>query len=163
MSKTKKEILKIAGIFLLVLAVPFILFVGVFAASVIGNEMITQKDVEEYGKKMQSRAGMIFPDDAAFVKGHWVKYCASLVQEPYAGWAYISKGPFQLPENVKVRVKTDKTDGYEKIFSRMFETNITGATEYTEARWMTNGFIFTATMLKTPEQYYLKLRADIGK
>ena len=60
MSKTKKTVLIIAGAVLLSLAAPFILFAGIFAASLIGDAMITQKDVEEYGKKMQPKSGIIF-------------------------------------------------------------------------------------------------------
>ena len=153
MSKTKNGIL----IAIMVLAAPFILFAGIFVAGIIGNEMITQKDVEEYGKKIQPKSGIVFPADTTFVNGHWVKYFAFLAQERPAGWSYTSKEPFQLPENIKVRVKTSNTDTFKKLFSRMFETNITEATEYMEARWMTNGFVFSAKILKTPEQYYLNL------
>ena len=61
MSKTQKTALIIAGAVLLSLAAPFILFAGIFAASLIGDAMITQKDVEEYGKKMQPKTGIVFP------------------------------------------------------------------------------------------------------
>ena len=138
---------------------PFILFAGIFVAGIIGNEMITQKDVEEYGKKIQPKSGIVFPADTIFVNGHWVKYFAFLAQERPAGWSYISKEPFQLPENIKVRVKTSNTDTFKKLFSRMFETNITEATEYMEARWMTNGFVFSVQILETPDLYYLNLNS----
>ena len=111
MSKTQKTALIIAA-----LAMPFILFAGIFVAGIIGNEMITQKDVEEYGKKIQPKSGIVFPADTIFVNGHWVKYFAFLAQERPAGWSYISKEPFQLPENIKVRVKTSNTDTFKKLF-----------------------------------------------
>ena len=222
MSKTKKTALIIAGAVLLSLAAPFILFAGIFAASLIGDAMITQKDVEEYGKKMQPKSGIVFPVDTTFVKGHWVKYC--IFQERCAGWKYTSKEPFQLPENAEVNIekREDQTyylkigdiewsswmpfqlpvnlnglhwferswcgdeeslkahvkdleengekwvtesdfDGYEEWFGRMFETNITGATEYKKAEWMKNGFVFSASMLETPERYYLRLDSHVPR
>ena len=161
MSKTKKTALIIAGAVLLSLAAPFILFAGIFAASLIGDAMITQKDVEEYGKKMQPKTGIVFPVDTTFVNGHWVKYC--IFQERDAGWRYTSKEPFQFPENVEVDIYEDDMDMYEDWFSGYFETNITGATEYKEAKWMTNGFVFDAEMLETPERYYLNLSSYVPR
>ena len=157
MSKTKNGIL----IAIMVLAAPFILFAGIFAASSIEDLLITQKDVEEYGRKMQPKTGIVFPADTTFVNGHWVKYC--IFQERDAGWRYTSKDPFQLPEKVDVIIEEDDMDEYEDWFGRMFETNITGATEYKEAKWMTNGFVFSVNMLKTPEQYYLNLKSYIPR
>ena len=137
---------------------PFILFFGIFAASSIEDLLITQKDVEEYGKKMQPKSGIVFPADTTFVRGHWVKY--SICQERYAGWSYTSKDPFQLPENVKVDIFKYGMDMYEDWFSGYFEKNITGATEYKRASWTTNGFDFEAEILKTPDQYYLHLGSE---
>ncbi len=161
MSKTKKTILIIVGIVFLVLVSPFILFFGLFAASSIEDLLITQKDVEEYGKKMQSQSGMVFPADTTFVRGHWRKY--GIFQERGAGWKYTSKEPFQFPENVEVDIYEDDMDMYEDWFSGYFETNITGATEYKKAEWMKNGFVFSASMLETPERYYLRLDSHVPR
>ena len=161
MTKTKKTILTIVGIVFLALISPIILFVGIFAASLIGDAMITQKDVEEYGKKMQPKTGIVFPADTTFVNGHWVKYC--IFQERDAGWRYTSKEPFQFPENVEVDIYEDDMDMYEDWFSGYFETNITGATEYKKAEWMKNGFVFSASMLETPERYYLRLDSHVPR
>ncbi len=155
--KTKNTIL----IIVLALASPFILFVGILAASSIEDLLVTQKAVEKYGKKMQPKSGMVFPEDTTFVKGHWVKN--SIFQERYANWYYTSKEPFQFPEGVDVIIEEDDMDEYDEWFGRMFETNIAGATEYKEAMWMINGFVFEAKMLKTPEQYYLYLDSYIPR
>ncbi len=155
MSKTQKTVLIIAGAVLLILSMPFILIVGMVVAPIIEDFMITQKDVEEFGKEIQPKTEMVFPADTTFVHGVWVKY--GIFQERGAGWKYTSKEPFQLPENVGVKIEKDNMDRYEKLFSGWFETNIAGATEYMEARWVTNGFVFSAKILKTPEQYYLNL------
>ncbi len=158
MSKTQKTVLIIAGAVLLSLAAPFILFFGIFAASLIGDAMITQKDVEEYGKKMQPQSGMVFPADTTFVNGYWVKYC--IFQERGAGWKYTSKEPFQLPENA---VRKRSIDEIKERYSKSFKTNITDVTRYLEAEWMTNGFVFSADMLETPERYYLNLSSYVPR
>ena len=161
MSKTQKTALIIAGAVLLSLAAPFILFAGIFAASLIGDAMITQKDVEEYGKKMQPKTGIVFPVDTTFVKGHWVKYC--IFQERCAGWFYTSKDPFQLPENAEFIVRTKSLDEIKAMYSKSFETNIADVTRYLKAEWMKNGFVFDAEMLETPERYYLYLDSYVPR
>ncbi|MBR4249116.1 MAG: hypothetical protein IKQ24_03065 [Verrucomicrobia bacterium] len=161
MTKTKKTILTIVGIVFLALISPIILFVGIFAASLIGDAMITQKDVEKYGKKMQPQSGMVFPADTTFVNGYWVKYC--IFQERGAGWKYTSKEPFQLPENAKFIVRKRSIDEIKERYSKSFKTNITDVTRYLEAEWMTNGFVFSADMLETPERYYLNLSSYVPR
>jgi len=158
LTKGEKTLFTIVVTALVILVLPIILFGGMFVAVGIGNEMITQKDVEKYGKKMQPKSGIVFPADTTFVRGHWVKY--SICQERYAGWFYTSKDPFQLPENVEVDIYEDDMDMYEDWFSGYFEKNITGATEYKRASWTTNGFDFEAEILKTPDQYYLHLGSE---
>jgi hypothetical protein len=155
MSKTKKTVLIIAGAVLLSLAAPYILFFVIFVASSIGDLLMTQKAVEEYGKKMQPKTGIVFPADTTFVRGDWRKY--GIFQERYANWCYTSKEPFQFPEDVKVSIKKDELNELEELFSRLFKTNITEAIDHREAEWMKNDYIFNARVLKTPEQYYLYL------
>ncbi|MBO7524044.1 MAG: hypothetical protein J6T79_00910, partial [Verrucomicrobia bacterium] len=93
--------------------------------------------------------------------GYWVKN--TFFQERGTGWKYTSKEPFQMPENVEVDIFEGDMDMYEDWFSGYFETNITGATEYKEAKWMTNGFVFDAEMLETPERYYLNLSSYVPR
>ena len=52
LTKGEKTLFTIVVTALVILVLPIILFVGMFVAVGIGNEMITQKDVEKYGKKM---------------------------------------------------------------------------------------------------------------
>jgi hypothetical protein len=222
MSETKKKILIVFLLLLFSPVIPVIYFVDIIIASIIDELMITQKDVEEYGKEMQPQSGIVFPADTTFVNGYWVKN--TFFQERGTGWKYTSKEPFQLPENAKVNIekREDQTyylkigdiewsssipfqlpvnlnrlywferswyrngetlkayvkdleaqgekwftesdfDRHEDWFGRMFETNITGATEYKKAKWMTNGFVFSASMLETPEQYYLYLDSHVPR
>jgi hypothetical protein len=157
MSKTKKTIL----IIFLILISPVILFVDIIIVSIIDELTITQKDIEKYGKKMQPKSGIVFPADTTFVNGYWVEN--TFFQERGAGWKYTSKEPFQLPENVEVDIFEGDMDMYEDWFSGYFETNITGATEYKKAEWMKNGFVFSASMLETPERYYLRLDSHVPR
>ncbi len=151
-----KKILLIIGVAILAqVLLPLILFFFIFAASLIGDAMVTQKDVEKYGKKIQHQSGMIFPADVTFVKGYWVKY--SIFQERCAGWYYISKEPFQLPENAKFIARTKSLDEIKAMYSKSFETNIADVTRYLKAEWMTNDFVFSACILETLEQHYLEL------
>ncbi len=158
MSKTKKTILIIVGIVFLVLAVPFIYFAVLCVSPIIGDLMITQKAVEKFGKELQPKTGMIFPADATLVEVHWVK--PNFFHKRRVSWRYTSKEPFQLPEDSEVAIVEDykgEIEGENERFTGLSKRNITGVTEYKLATWDTNGFSFSAEILKMPDQYYLDL------
>ena len=77
-------------------------------------------------------------------------------------WNYISTEPFKLPEKMDdytaytVMGKED-VDRHERWFSEYFKTKVRGGTDSWSGTWITNGFVFKASILKTHEKYYLRL------
>ncbi len=83
------------------------------------------------------------------------------LEEVASNWCEDKESFVSLVEDLKKKGEKWETecdfDRYEKMFSSLFETSISGATDYWEANWITNKIAFKAQMLKTPEKSYLYL------
>ena len=51
----------------------------------------------------------------------------------------------------------EDVDRHERWFSEYFKTKVRGGTDIWSGTWITNGFVFKASILKTHEKYYLRL------
>lgn len=160
--KTKNIIIILAS----VLVVP-VIFLAVILAGLLVYCKITDTvifdivgvtynyDGELSAEEIRSRSGITFPSDTLFVRNIHGE------GKNDNNWYYTSKELFKLPENLDRPLwhKTDRSslERDERIFSRLFETNVIGATEFWWANWITNDFAFEAHILKTQEKYYLDL------
>ena len=127
----------------------------------------TQEEVEAIGKERCRLSGMTFPEDMTYMNGEYGSLHGRYGVWFYSGdWNYTSTEPFKLPEKVDHKVDNRILDGeeeindYERWFSGYFKTKVRGAAVNWSGTWITNGFVFDATILKTHEKYYLHLYSD---
>lgn len=122
----------------------------------------TQEEVEAIGKERCLLSGMTFPEDMTYMNGEYGSLHGRYGVWFYSGaWNYISTEPFKLPEKVdNYTLRTENLDITENNFSKYFNTVIRGGTSESSGTWITNGFVFDATILKTHEKYYLRLYSD---
>ena len=169
MTKTTKTTLwviafSIIGIANLILLIPIALFalfcMGDFSLDGYDPPLsFTQKEIEAIGKERCHLSGMTFPEDMTYMNGNYGTSRGSHGVWLYSGaWNYISTEPFKLPEKVdNYTLWTENLDITENNFSKYFNTVIRGGTSESSGTWITNGFVFDATILKTHEKYYLRL------
>ena len=169
MTKTTKTTLwiiafSVIGVANLILLIPIALFalfcMGDFSLDGYDPPLsFTQKEVEAIGKERCHLSGMTFPEDMTYMNGNYGTSRGSHGVWLYSGaWNYISTEPFKLPEKVdNYTLWTENLDITENNFSKYFNTVIRGGTSYSSGTWITNGFVFYATILKTHEKYYLRL------
>jgi hypothetical protein len=171
MTKTTLWIIafSVIGVANLILLIPIALFalfcMGDFSLDGYDPPLsFTQKEVEAIGKERCHLSGMTFPEDMTYMNGEYDSPHGRYGVWFYEGaWNYISTEPFKLPEKVdNYTLWTENLDITENNFSKYFNTVIRGGTSYSSGTWITNGFVFDATILKTHEKYYLRLySADI--
>lgn len=169
MTKTTKTTLwviafLVIGVANLILLIPIALFalfcMGDFSLDGYDPPLsFTQKEVEAIGKERCHLSGMTFPEDMTYMNGEYDSPHGRYGVWFYEGaWNYISTEPFKLPEKVdNYTLWTENLDITENNFSKYFNTVIRGGTSYSSGTWITNGFVFDATILKTHEKYYLRL------
>ena len=127
----------------------------------------TQGEVESIGNERCRLSGMTFPEDTTYMNGEYGSSRStsngSHVVWFYSGaWNYISTEPFKLPEKMDdyiayTAMGKEDVDRHERWFSEYFKTKVRGGTDSWSGRWITNGFVFKASILKTHEKYYLRL------
>lgn len=173
MTKTTKTTLwiiafSVIGVANLILLIPIALFalfcMGDFSLDGYDPPLsFTQKEVEAIGKERCHLSGMTFPEDMTYMNGEYDSPHGRYGVWFYEGaWNYISTEPFKLPEKMDdytaytVMGKED-VDRHERWFSEYFKTKVRGGTDSWSGTWITNGFVFKASILKTHEKYYLRL------
>lgn len=126
----------------------------------------TQEEVEAIGKERCLLSGMTFPEDMTYMNGEYGSLHGRYEVWFYSGdWNYTSTEPFKLPEKVDHKVdnrildEEEEINNYERWFSGYFKTKVRGAAVNWSGTWITNGFVFKASILKTHEKYYLNLHS----
>ncbi len=170
-----KTALLLIGILIWILLSPFTLialfFMGYFTWDDDDHPLsFTQEEVEAIGKERCRLSGMTFPEDTTYINGEYGSSRGtsngSHVVWFYSGaWNYTSTEPFKLPEKVDHKVdnrildEEEEINNYERWFSGYFKTKVRGAAVNWSGTWITNGFVFKASILKTHEKYYLNLHS----
>ncbi|MBQ7590830.1 MAG: hypothetical protein IJU47_09145 [Verrucomicrobia bacterium] len=124
----------------------------------------TEGEVESIGNERCRLSGMTFPEDMTYMNGEYGSLHGRYGVWFYSGaWNYISTEPFKLPEKMdhkvdnRILVGEEEINNYERWFSEYFKTKVRGAAVNWSGTWITNGFVFEASILKTHEKYYLHL------
>ncbi len=170
-----KTALLLIGILIWILLSPFTLIALFFMGYFTWNDddhplSFTQEEVESIGKERCRLSGMTFPEDTTYINGEYGSSRStsngSHVVWFYSGaWNYTSTEPFKLPEKVDHKVDNrilddeEEINNYERWFSGYFKTKVRGAAVNWSGTWITNGFVFKASILKTHERYYLNLHS----
>ncbi len=170
-----KTALLLIGILIWILLSPFTLIALFFMGYFTWNDddhplSFTQEEVESIGKERCRLSGMTFPEDTTYINGEYGSSRGtsngSHVVWFYSGaWNYTSTEPFKLPEKVDHKVdnrildEEEEINNYERWFSGYFKTKVRGAAVNWSGTWITNGFVFKASILKTHEKYYLNLHS----
>lgn len=159
----------VIGILNLIFLGSIVLFAFLIGCTTFGDHPLsfTEGEVESIGNERCRLSGMTFPEDMTYMNGEYGSSRGtsngSHVVWFYSGaWNYISTEPFKLPEKVYdyavyTAMGQEDVDRHERWFSGYFKTKVRGGTDSWSGTWITNGFVFKASILKTHEKYYLRL------